>query len=149
MNAGSTRKLLVPVDVGNEAAMKSAVAEAIALYRQEPVAIHLLNVQPLLSGHVAMFFDSRELSGIQQQSGEEDLAPARALLDAAGVPYTVHIVAGRSAETIARIARELSCDTILMGKEGRVGFAGRVFGSLAGQVRQIVGGAGDCQVIGS
>lgn len=143
------RNLLIPIDGGNETAMKSAVAEAIALYRHEPVAIHLLNVQPQLSGHVAMFFDSRELSGIQHQAGDEDLAPARALLDAAAVPYTARVVAGRSAETIARVARELACDRILMGKQGHVGIAGRMFGSLAGQVRQIVGGAGDCQVIGS
>jgi len=143
------RNLLIPVEGGNEAAMKSAVAEAIALYRHEPVAIHLLNVQPQLSGHVAMCFDSRELSGIQHQAGEEDLAPARALLDAAAIPYTAHVVVGRSAATIARVARELACDRILMGKEGRAGIGERMFGSLTGQVRQILGGAGDCQVIGS
>jgi nucleotide-binding universal stress UspA family protein len=141
------RNLLIHVNADNQAAMKSAVAQAIALYRQEPVAIHLLNVQPQLSGHVAMCFDSRELSGIQHQAGTEDLAGARALLDAAAVPYTALVVVGRRAETIARIARELACDRILMGNEGHAGFAGRVFGSLAGQVRQIVGGAGDCQVI--
>jgi nucleotide-binding universal stress UspA family protein len=141
------RNLLVPVDGGKEAAMKSAVAQALALYRQEPVAIHLLNVQPLLSGHVAMFFDSSELTGIQRQAGLEDLAPAQAILDAAAIPYTAHVVAGRSAETIARIARELSCDRILMGRE-RPGLAEKMFGSLDAQVRQILGGAGDCQVIG-
>src|SRR4051794_23635746 len=76
----ATRQLLIPVDGRNAVAMKSAVDDAIALYAHEPVAIHLLNVQPLLSCHVGMFFERGEISDIQNQAGLEDLAPARALL---------------------------------------------------------------------
>ena len=143
------RKLLIPIDTRNAAAMQSALAEAIAIHRQEAVGIHLLNVQPAVSGHVAMFFGTGELLDIQHKAGAEDLAPARALLEAAGVPYTARVMVGRSAETIARLARELGCDRIVMGRQGRSGFADKVFGSVAGQVRQIVGGTGGCQVIGS
>lgn len=143
------RKLLIPIDGSSAARMKSAVAQAVAIYRQEPVEVHLLRVQPVVSGHVAMFFPGGELTDIQQQQGMEELAPAKAMLDLAGVPCQARVVVGRSAETIARIARETGCDRIVMGQENGTSFAERLFGSLAGQVRQIMGGRDDCQVLGS
>ena len=140
------RKLLVPIDA-DPARMRAAVAEAISLYNQEKVAIHLLSVQPGLSSHVAMFFGQGELHQIQHTAGSEDLAPAQALLATAGVPYTSSVATGRSAETIARVARELGCDRILMGPADSL--AGKLFGSLAGQVRHLVSVGSDCRVIGS
>ena len=56
---------------------------------------------------------------------------------------------GRSAETIARTARELGCDRIVMGPDGVARLADKVFGTLAQQVRHLLGATGDCQVIGS
>ena len=141
------RNLLLPIDA-DAARTKAAVAEALRICAQEPVQVHLLNVQPLVSSHVAMFFCEGELQQTQLEAGAEDLAPARALLDAAGVSYTSTVKVGRSAETIARVARELSCDRIVMGREDQ-GLAGKIFGSLAQQVRHLLSGATDCQVIGS
>jgi nucleotide-binding universal stress UspA family protein len=144
------RKLLIPIDSGSSAArVKSAVAEAIAIYRREPVDIHLLSVQASVTSHVAMFFKSGELGQIQQQAGTEELAPAQAMLATAGVPHSSSVVVGRKAETIAKVARARGCDRIVMGQEAGAGLAGRIFGSLAGQVRQLVGGTSDCQVLGS
>ncbi len=144
------RQLLIPIDGASSAArVKSAVAETITIYRREPVGVHLLSVQPAVTSHVAMFFKGGELHEIQRQAGAEELAPAEALLRAAGVPYTSGVVVGRKAETIARRARELGCDRIVMGREVGDGFAERIFGSLAGQVRQLVDGASGCQVLGS
>ncbi len=144
------RNILIPIDGGSSAArVKSAVAEAIAIYRREPVEIHLLSVQASVTSHVAMFFKGGELYEIQRLAGTEELAPAEALLATAGIPYTSSVLVGRKAETIARRARELGCDRIVMGQEAGVGLAERIFGSLAGQVRQLVGGASDCQVLGS
>jgi len=143
------RKLLISIDGHSAARMQSAVSQAIGIYRQDPVDVHLLSVQPAVSGHVAMFFDAGELSDIQHQSAHEELAPAMALLDLSGVPYTISVVVGRNAESIARRARELGCDRIVIGRDDTEGLAGRIFGSLVGQVRQLVGGSGDCQVLGS
>lgn len=142
------RKLLIPVN-GDASRTKAAVAEAIRICGQEPVGVHLLSVQPRVSGHVGMFFGEGELREIQQAAGMEDLAAAKALLDAVGIPYTASVMVGRSAETIARAARELDCDRIVMGQEAPSGIAGRIFGSLAQQVRHITSGASGCQVIGS
>ena len=142
------RNLLLPID-GDATRARAAVAEALRICGQEPVRIHLLSVQPAVSSHVAMFFGDGELHQIQLDAGTEDLAPARALLDASGVTYTATVKTGRSAETIARVARELACDRIVMGQESGGSLAGKIFGSLAQQVRHLLSGASDCQVIGS
>jgi nucleotide-binding universal stress UspA family protein len=142
------RNLLVPIDPDNTARTRSAIAEAVRIYREDPVAIRLLRVEPRVSGHVATFFGHGELHQLQQACGEEDLQFARSLLDAAGVPYTTTVLVGRGAETIARAAHDLGCDRILLGEEDAHGLGSRVFGSLAHQVRHLPG-AGEFQVIGS
>lgn len=144
------RNLLIPIDAGNPVRTMAAVADVVRLYAQEPVAVHLLSVQPAVSGHVAMCFGESELAQLQRGAGAEDLAPAQNLLQTSGVPFTSIVRIGRSAETIARTARELGCDRIVLGQDGQPSFAGKIFGSLAHQVRQIVNGSGsgDCQVIG-
>lgn len=142
------RQLLVAVDPHSPARTRSAVEEAIRIWREEFVAIRLLRVQPRLSGHVAMFFGTRELQKMQQDAGTEDLQYAQSLLDGAGVPYTSTVLVGRSAETIAQAAREFGCDRVLFGTEG-TGLGGRMFGSLAEQVRHLLGPGNAYQVIGS
>lgn len=144
------KKVLVPLNIHTSAAqMQNAVAEAIAIYRAQPVQVHLLSVQAPVSRHVSGFFASGELRQIHLESGMEELAPARSALDAAGVPYEVHVHVGRSAETIVRVAQELGCDRILMGRTDETGFAEKLFGTVANQVRQLLGVTGNCQVIGS
>jgi nucleotide-binding universal stress UspA family protein len=143
------RKLLVSIDGASQARTQSAVAQAVAIYNQERVEVHLLNVQPALSSHVAMFFDAGELHAILETTGQEELASAASLLDMAGVPHTTEVLTGRSAQTIARRARELGCDRIVIGRDDGEGIASRMFGNLVSQVRHIVGGTGDCQVLGS
>ena len=105
------------------------------------------SVQPLVSSHVSMFFAAGELQRLQHDAGVEDLQAACAALQSAGVPYTMRVQAGRSAETIAKVAQELGCDGIVMGADGQGSRAGTVFGSLAAQVQHIVNAGKSCQVI--
>lgn len=139
-------KVLVPI-YGNSDRWRAALAEAIEIHRREGASVHLLSVQPKVSGHVAMFFGRGELQQIQQTAGMEDLEPAQALLRTAGVPFTSSVMVGRSAETIARAARDFGCQRVVMGGEGDPPRS--VFGSVAAQVRQILSSGNDCQVIGS
>lgn len=141
------RQVLLPIDACNEARTRSAIAEVVRLYRQEALHVRLLRVQPRLNSHVAMFFGRRELHELQQQAGSEELELAQRMLEAAGVPYTSTVRVGRSAETIATAARDFGSDRIVIGDAGS-GLAGRVFGTLAQQVRQLVS-PGEAQVIGS
>jgi nucleotide-binding universal stress UspA family protein len=142
------RQLLVAVDPHSPARTRSAVETAIRIWREEFVGIVLVRVQPRLSGHVAMFFGNRELQKLQLEEGAKELRFAQSLCEAARVPYTSTVLVGRSAETIAQAARDFGCDRILFGDEGP-SLAGKVFGSLAEQVRHLLGPGNAYQVIGS
>jgi nucleotide-binding universal stress UspA family protein len=143
------KKVLVPISAGISAQTQSAIAEAIAIFREERVEVHLLNVQISVPRYVSGFFKRADLHVIHQEAGMEELAPAQAILRSAGVPYAVHITVGRSAETIVRVAREIGCDRIVMGHAEQEGFASKLFGTVASQVRNLVGVTGNCKVIGS
>lgn len=145
------RKLLVPVSIHSRPAqLCSAVAEAIAIYRREQsVQIHLLSVQTPVSQHVAEFFGSAELRQIHREAANEELAPLAAELRKANVPFLTHIEIGRTAETIVRFATEIRCDRIIMGRAPQASVAERLFGTLASEVRNLLGNAGSCRVIGS
>ena len=143
------KRILLPVDVGDRGRLAAAIDEAVRIYSHEPVTVHLLNVQPRLNGHVAMFFDADELDALRLSAGAEALEVAKALLKQHNVPSTSNVRIGRRAETIACAARELGCDRIVLGSKSTTGLAGMVFGSLAQQVRHLLGGSSSCQVIGT
>lgn len=142
-------KVLIPMQPDAPAKVRAAVDTAIKLYDEHGASIHLLSVQPRISGHVAMCFGPGELRHIHEQASREELSPARITLDAARVPYTCRLIVGRRAESIAEVARDLGCDRILLGAHARPGARERLFGSLAQQLRHILDGAANCEVIGS
>jgi nucleotide-binding universal stress UspA family protein len=141
------KQILMPIDPAQPARTRSAIDEVLGMRRDEPITVHLLRVQPRVTSHVAMCFRPGELQAMQLQAGAEDLQLAQGLLAAAGLPFTSTVRIGRSAPTIVETARELGCDRIVFGREAP-GLTGRLFGSLAQQVRQLLGGAG-VQVSGS
>jgi len=142
------KRILVPIDPAQPARTRSAIDEIVQIRKNEQVTVSLLRVLPKVNRHVAMFFGTDELQQLHQTWGDEELELARSLLDAAGVPSTSLVRVGRSAETIVAAARELGCDHIVFGR-AEPSFAGRVFGSLAQQVRTMLGTRSDFQVIGS
>ncbi|WBY00450.1 universal stress protein [Ramlibacter tataouinensis] len=137
-------QVLLPID-GHGPQAQRALAEAIRIHRREEVPVYLLSVQPLVSGHVAAFFGPGELARLQHDAGLEELEPARALLQAAGVWHRLVVRVGRRAETIARTAQELGCDRIILGDAGDS--AGGWLGTMAEQVRHLLAGTRGCQVI--
>ncbi|MDO8298822.1 universal stress protein [Lacisediminimonas sp.] len=145
------RQVLIPVSIhSNRTHLQGALAEAIVISRTEPhTRIHLLSIQPPVSLHVADYFKPGELWQVQLEGSRQDLAAPRELLDAAAVSYKTHTLVGRSADVIVQFAQEYRCDRILMGQAGRSGVQEKLFGTLASQVRQMLGVAGNCQVIGT
>ena len=142
-------KVLVLIDPDSAARTREAVAKAISLCAQHSAALHLLSVQPRVSSHVARCFGEGELRQLPQQAGAEELAAAQAQVQATGLPCTSHVRVGRRAETTARVARELQCATVVMGpQDGATGAQGGLFGSVAAQVRHMMGTGANCQVIG-
>jgi YjbE family integral membrane protein len=106
-------KILVPVDDSRNA--QHAVRHVIAEFRKNPAfEVHLLNVQAPFSRHVAQFAAKKDRDEYHREQSEAALAPLRALLDDARVPYAQHLKVGRKAETIADEARRLKCDHIVL-----------------------------------
>ena len=127
-------KILLPVD-GSEGSSHAArhVADIAAMV--PGLQVHLLNVQPLGDDWmVRRMLKAEELITLEKEWAELALAPARAILKAVGPFITEHIEQGEVAETIARLARELGCDQIIMGSHGRSALGGLLLGSVAAKV---------------
>jgi nucleotide-binding universal stress UspA family protein len=115
-----------------------AATQAIARYRQEPVRIHLLNVQRPLPKHVAQFFNRNDLRAFHEEAGMRVLEPARRLLDEAGVPHEDHVLVGHPAETIVNFAEDRHCDQVVVDapSHGMLSLLG--LGSIASQVQHLM-----------
>lgn len=143
-------RVLIPIQPDAPARTLAAVEAAIRLHDREGAQLHLLSVQPRVSSHVAMCFGPGELRHIHDEAGRQEMASARAVLDAARVPYTCRLAVGNRAQSIAEVARELACDRILLGPaEAHPRLADRMFGSLGQQLKHLLAGTDDCKVIGS
>ncbi len=135
------KKVLVPITLHTSAEqVRHAVAEAIGIYLSEDaVQVHLLSVQRPFSRHVSDLFEPGELGEIRVQAAKDDLASARAALRAAGVPHLTHLETGWSGDTIARFAREIRADRIIMKRPRQQGYAGTVLLAFASQLRHLLG----------
>lgn len=95
----------------------------------------LLNVQaPIDAPEVLSHMPLREIEAMQETRGGDALAPARALLDAAGVAYEPIVELGPVAESIARVASERQCDGIVIGLHGASKLVTALMGSVARDV---------------
>jgi nucleotide-binding universal stress UspA family protein len=129
-------RILVPVD-GSDCSLR-AVSHVIAVRRHfgpaDELELHLANVQVGLPGEVGQFISAEQIAGFHREESEKALAPARALLDAAGLRYQTHTEVGRVAETVAALADRLQCDQIAMGTHGRGALADLLVGSTTVRV---------------
>ena len=114
-NAGESamQRILIPVDGSRNA--EFAVRHVIAEFMKDSAKeVHLLNVQPPLSQHVAQFVSRRNREDWHRDQAEKALAPARRLLEQHGIPHTAGYKLGDRAHTIADEARRLRCHHIVM-----------------------------------
>ena len=130
--SGRLRRILLAVDGSSvsDRATQRLIAMRQDLADPAELTLHLLNVQRPVSGDVSSFVASQSLDEYYQELGEKALASARALLDAAGVPYEAQQRVGPPGETIANQARSNRIDLIVMGTKG-AGAAAALMGSVA------------------
>jgi nucleotide-binding universal stress UspA family protein len=127
-------KILLPVD-GSEGSARAARHVAGIATMVKDLEVHLVNVQPLGDDWmVRRTIKPEELAKMEREWGESAIAPARAILKAAGVACIEHIEQGEIAPTVARLAQELTCDQIVMGTRGRSALGDLVLGSVAVKV---------------
>lgn len=131
-------KLLLAVD-GSDSALTAVrwVIDHRGDWRAAP-DLHVLTVQPAVaSGLVQRLVSAEAVNDYQREEGEAAMAPARALLDAAGVSAHQHIGVGEPAHTIVAHARQLGADAIVMGTRGTGGVRAVLLGSTARRVLEL------------
>ncbi len=109
----SMQRILIPIDgsPNAEMAVRHVMNQFMADSNRE---IHLLNVQPLMSRHIARGSSSRDRAAWRRNESDKALAGARELLSRHGVPHAAHARAGDFGQVIADEARRLKCDRIVM-----------------------------------
>ena len=115
-----------------------AATQAIARYRQEPVRIHLVNVQRPLPKHVSQFFNRNDLRAFHDEAGMRVLERAQRMLDEAGVPHEDHVLVGHPAETIVHFAQDRRCDQVVVDAPSRGMLSLLGLGSIASQVQHLM-----------
>ena len=127
-------KILLPVD-GSEAASHAARHVAAITPMVPDMQVHLLNVQPIGNDWmIGRMLKPDEVATLEKEWSESAFAPAREILKPTGLAVTEHIVQGEVADTIARVAREIGCDQIIMGSHGRTALGGFLLGSVVAKV---------------
>jgi YjbE family integral membrane protein len=107
--------------------LRSRLAPDVAL------RVDLVNVQRGVSGDVASFVARDALADYHRENSDQALAPARELLDAAGMSYGVHQFVGPPGRVIAEFAAERGADQIAMGTRGLGTHTGALLGSVTQQ----------------
>ena len=106
-------KILVPIDGSRNS--QYAVRLVVNEFLKNPaMEIHLLNVQPPFSRHIAQFIGRKARDTFHHDEAEKALRPARQLVEKFGVPYSAHVKVGRKANMIVDEAHRLRCNRIVM-----------------------------------
>lgn len=128
--------VLIPIEEGRDAT--SAIAQVIALNRQEPVRVYLLNVRTPLPSYVARFIPAAERHAFHHENGMRAMRDAIAKLDEAGIAHREQVLVGNKAESIVQFARQHRCSEIVLdGHDGGL-LAGLGLGSIRAQLRHLL-----------
>ena len=129
---GELRRVLLAVD-GSETAARAVrhlLAMRASLREPEALEVHLINVQRPVSSDVSSFVAKEQLQEFQDERCDAAMAPARSLLDEAGMTYQEHRRVGPPGETIAEVAQAQGCDMIVMGARGLGTHTAALLGSV-------------------
>jgi YjbE family integral membrane protein len=129
---GQLQRVLLAVDGSacSEQAVRRLLSLRADLRDGSAMNVHLLNVQRPVSGDVARFVPGQTLEDYHHERSEKALAPARALLDTAGLARQELRRVGDPGPTIAEVAREKACDLIVMGARGLGTHSAALLGSV-------------------
>lgn len=124
-------KILLAVDGSTPA--ENAVHHVIQLaHTCAAVKVTLVTVVPPAdTWELKRFMKTEEIEAMQESQGGDTLAPARALLEAAGVPCTPQVLLGPVAEMLVQEANIRNVKMIVMGSRGLGATESAVLGSTA------------------
>lgn len=131
--------ILLPTDFSNYA--HHALKYAVALAKRYHAAVHVANViDPAIAatgsphGLWITQTDHENLLAAVQRHATERLGHLQHRIENAGVQAQCHLLHGRPAHEIIRVAETHQCSLIVIATHGRTGFDHLVFGSVAEQV---------------
>ena len=129
-------KILLPID-GSQGALE-AVRHALRLVQGGLRASFVLaNVQePASLYEVVVAHDAAVIEQVSEAAAAHSLAPAQALLQAAGVEFETEIGHGDPGHLLVDIAERYECDLVILGARGQDVAEGGSLGSVADSVLQ-------------
>ncbi|MGE0384130.1 MAG: universal stress protein [Gammaproteobacteria bacterium] len=116
---------LVAVD-GSENALRAVTHAVGQVASMRACALHLVHVQSWLSKEAA----EAELA----HRGLSNTLRARALVEAGGLPWRLHVAMGEPAARILELAGRIRCNVIVIGSRGLTVVESLLFGSVADKV---------------
>jgi YjbE family integral membrane protein len=127
------QRVLLAVDGSDNSAqaVRYVIGMRQDLRNPDGLELHVLNVQRPVSGDVSRFVAGETLKEYHLEGSEQALAPARAMLNEAGLKFQEHQRVGDAAQTIADVAKETASDLVVMGTRGLGGVAAGLIGSVA------------------
>ena len=129
------QKVLVPVDGSTSSG--HAIKDIVRRHnKNEPMEIHLLNVQPPLPRYITRFLSRAQVLAWQRDEGDRALMAAKTALDTAGIHYQYHAKMGDKVEVITQFAKLHRCDLIVMGSGRKSSFMRLLQSSLTNQVME-------------
>jgi len=131
-------RVLVPSDGSERALHAVSQVTSLAPHLQSRAEVLLLNVQPRVPARLYLLGGTpSELERLEEplrEAGQAALAPARALLERAGITHSCHVEIGETAETIVRFAKSHHCEMIVMATRGMGAASSLMLGSIATKV---------------
>ncbi|MFO1323535.1 MAG: YjbE family putative metal transport protein [Burkholderiales bacterium] len=126
------QRILVPVDASKntEVALRHVAQRALG----EPLDVHLLNVQPPFSRHIAKFVPRRSRQDYHREQADKAFARARDVLRKHGIAFTEHVRVGHKAPTIAEVATRHRFTRVVMAAARRGSLARMLDASVTSAV---------------
>jgi nucleotide-binding universal stress UspA family protein len=129
-------KILLAVD-GSEASARAAakLAETISWFKETPqIEVLTVHLPVPMFAHMGVVVTQEMLDRHYSEESAAAMAPARRVLDEAGVKYTAKRAVGPIAETLVDHAQRHGFDMIYMGTRGMTALSNMMMGSIATKV---------------
>ena len=96
--------------------------------------LHLVHVRVPIPGRAAAALGRTVVQRYYREEADKMLAPARRMLDKAGIRHRETVLVGDPGVEVARFAKRGKFDLVLMGSHGHGALTGLVLGSAATKV---------------